>query len=93
MGHFSGGAFTTCDPNGERLIVKRLSCSVGPSAARNVGLQMSTSPWLAILDGDDFFFLVELESCCLGRLIGILLPTIHCKFPRIESAIKLRGRC
>ena len=44
-----------CDPNGERLIVKRLSCSVGPSAARNVGLQMSTSPWLAILDGDDFF--------------------------------------
>jgi succinoglycan biosynthesis protein ExoU len=44
-----------CDPSGERLIVKRLNCNVGPSAARNVGLQMSTSPWLAILDGDDFF--------------------------------------
>jgi succinoglycan biosynthesis protein ExoU len=44
-----------CDPDGERLIVKRLNSSVGPSAARNVGLQISKSPWLAILDGDDFF--------------------------------------
>ena len=44
-----------CDPDGERLIVKCLNTSVGPSAARNVGLQISTSPWLAILDGDDFF--------------------------------------
>jgi succinoglycan biosynthesis protein ExoU len=44
-----------CDPDGERLIVKCLNSSVGPSAARNVGLQISTSPWLAILDADDFF--------------------------------------
>jgi succinoglycan biosynthesis protein ExoU len=44
-----------CDPDGERVIVKCLSTSVGPSAARNVGLQISTSPWLAILDGDDLF--------------------------------------
>ena len=44
-----------CDPDGERVIVKCLNTSVGPSAARNVGLQISTSPWLAILDGDDFF--------------------------------------
>src|ERR1700730_10155848 len=44
-----------CDPDGELVIVKRLNSSIGPSAARNVGLHISKSPWIAILDGDDFF--------------------------------------
>lgn len=44
-----------CDPTGERVIVKRLRSSVGPSAARNVAIEISSAPWLAILDGDDFF--------------------------------------
>lgn len=44
-----------CDANGKPLIVKRLASSVGPSAARNIALATSDSPWVAILDGDDFF--------------------------------------
>jgi succinoglycan biosynthesis protein ExoU len=40
---------------GERLIIKRLSSNVGPSAARNIGMEIARSPWLAILDGDDYF--------------------------------------
>jgi succinoglycan biosynthesis protein ExoU len=44
-----------CDPGGGRLIVERLSSSVGPSAARNIAMEIAKSPWLAILDGDDFF--------------------------------------
>jgi succinoglycan biosynthesis protein ExoU len=43
-----------CDPHGKRLIVERLNLSAGPSAARNVAIEISKSPWLAILDGDDF---------------------------------------
>jgi succinoglycan biosynthesis protein ExoU len=44
-----------CDPGGKRVIVERLRSSVGPSAARNVAIEISQAPWLAILDGDDFF--------------------------------------
>lgn len=44
-----------CDPTGERIIVKRLPFSHGPSAARNLAIEISRGPWLAILDGDDFF--------------------------------------
>jgi succinoglycan biosynthesis protein ExoU len=44
-----------CDPEGKRVIVKRLGSSIGPSAARNIGIEISESPWVAILDGDDFF--------------------------------------
>jgi succinoglycan biosynthesis protein ExoU len=44
-----------CDPEGKRVIVERLRSSVGPSAARNVAIEISKTPWLAILDGDDFF--------------------------------------
>jgi succinoglycan biosynthesis protein ExoU len=43
-----------CAPYGKRLIVERLNFSAGPSAARNVAIEISKSPWLAILDGDDF---------------------------------------
>jgi hypothetical protein len=38
-----------CDPEGKRLIIERLPSSVGPSAARNIAIEISTAPWLAIL--------------------------------------------
>jgi succinoglycan biosynthesis protein ExoU len=44
-----------CAPDGRRVIVKRLNSSAGPSAARNVAMEISESPWIAILDSDDFF--------------------------------------
>ena len=44
-----------CDPEGNRVVVERLRSSVGPSAARNMALKRSTAPWVAILDGDDFY--------------------------------------
>jgi succinoglycan biosynthesis protein ExoU len=44
-----------CDHDGARLIVERLRACGGPSAARNAAIEISTAPWLAILDGDDFF--------------------------------------
>ena len=44
-----------CDRDGTRVIVERLPACAGPSAARNAAIEISTAPWLAILDGDDFF--------------------------------------
>jgi succinoglycan biosynthesis protein ExoU len=44
-----------CDREAGRVIVERLPACQGPSAARNAGIEISTAPWLAILDGDDFF--------------------------------------
>lgn len=40
---------------GERLAFLQLDHNEGPSAARNRGLQLSDAPWVAILDGDDYF--------------------------------------
>ena len=44
-----------CNEGGERVIVKSLHSSLGPAAARNVAIGISTAPWIAILDADDFF--------------------------------------
>jgi succinoglycan biosynthesis protein ExoU len=44
-----------CSPRGTRLIVERVRKNVGPSAARNLALKLSQAPWVAVLDGDDFF--------------------------------------
>jgi succinoglycan biosynthesis protein ExoU len=44
-----------CDPEGGRVVVERLRSSLGPAAARNIALGLSRAPWVAILDGDDFF--------------------------------------
>ena len=38
-----------------RVFVKSLQSNVGPAAARNAAIELSQAPWLAILDGDDFF--------------------------------------
>jgi succinoglycan biosynthesis protein ExoU len=53
-----------CGLPGKRVIVERMPASVGPSAARNRALELSNAPWVAILDGDDYFL--------RGR-IGVLL--------------------
>jgi succinoglycan biosynthesis protein ExoU len=44
-----------CDLSGKRVIVERLPTNVGPSVARNIAIRISKAPWLAVLDGDDFF--------------------------------------
>jgi succinoglycan biosynthesis protein ExoU len=38
-----------------RVLIHRLPSNRGPSAARNRALELSSAPWVAILDGDDFF--------------------------------------
>ncbi|WKA30567.1 glycosyltransferase family 2 protein [Bradyrhizobium roseum] len=43
------------DQAGGRLIFRRLEQNGGPAVARNRGLDSSTAPWVAILDGDDYF--------------------------------------
>ena len=43
------------DEAGDRLILRRLERNGGPAVARNRGLDSSTAPWVAILDGDDYF--------------------------------------
>jgi succinoglycan biosynthesis protein ExoU len=39
----------------DRIVLERLNQNRGPSAARNRGLELSNAPWIAILDGDDYF--------------------------------------
>ena len=61
---------SACDPSGTRVTVKRLSSNIGPSGARNTALELSTAPWIAILDGDDFFL--------PGRLGALLSKADEC---------------
>jgi succinoglycan biosynthesis protein ExoU len=44
-----------CGATDDRVIVKQLPSSLGPAAARNIALKISSAPWLTVLDGDDFF--------------------------------------
>jgi succinoglycan biosynthesis protein ExoU len=44
-----------CGARDDRVIAERLPSNLGPAAARNLALEISTAPWVAILDGDDFF--------------------------------------
>ena len=57
-----------CDSDGKRVIVKCLPHSRGPAAARNSAIEISTAPWLAILDADDFFFRDESPRCYRNRM-------------------------
>ena len=52
------------DDGSGRLKLISLSRNVGPSAARNRALRESKTPWIGILDADDFFL--------PGRLKGLL---------------------
>ena len=61
-----------CDRDGTRVIVERLPVCGGPSAARNAAIEISTAPWLAILDGDDFFL--------PGRIANLLTWADDCDF-------------
>jgi succinoglycan biosynthesis protein ExoU len=38
-----------------RVVVCRMATNRGPSAARNRAIEISTAPWISILDGDDYF--------------------------------------
>jgi len=41
-----------CGAKKGRVIVEQLPSNLGPAAARNVALKISTAPWVAVLDGD-----------------------------------------
>jgi succinoglycan biosynthesis protein ExoU len=43
------------DKIGDRLVLERLDRNMGPSSARNRGLELSSADWVAILDADDYF--------------------------------------
>jgi succinoglycan biosynthesis protein ExoU len=51
------------DDGGSRLRVLRLERNAGPAAARNLALEMATSPFICVLDADDF-----MQPGRLGRL-------------------------
>jgi succinoglycan biosynthesis protein ExoU len=40
---------------GNRIVLHRLDRNSGPAAARNSGLRLANTPWIAVLDGDDYF--------------------------------------
>jgi succinoglycan biosynthesis protein ExoU len=52
-----------------RVVVHRLESNGGPSVARNKALELSSAPWVAILDGDDFFLPGRLRNL-LGATEG-----------------------
>jgi succinoglycan biosynthesis protein ExoU len=49
----------------ERVVVRRLPSNLGPAAARNQAFEISTAPYVAILDGDDF-----LQAGRMGKLLA-----------------------
>lgn len=51
----TGAASRAADDGSGRLSVVRLDVNRGPSFARNTAIAGSTSPFIAILDADDFF--------------------------------------
>jgi succinoglycan biosynthesis protein ExoU len=51
----TGDAARGADDGTARLQVMALRDNVGPARARNLAIQASTAPWIAILDSDDAF--------------------------------------
>jgi succinoglycan biosynthesis protein ExoU len=43
-----------CDDGSGRVVIRELNTKRGPSAARNVALDLSDAPWVTVLDADDF---------------------------------------
>jgi succinoglycan biosynthesis protein ExoU len=57
------------DEVGQRLDFHQLDRNEGPSVARNRGLGLSIAPWIAVLDGDDYFLpnrIAALLAACEG---------------------------
>jgi succinoglycan biosynthesis protein ExoU len=95
-----------CDPQRKRVIIQRLQCSFGPAAARNIAMEISTAPWLAVLDADDFFLpgrvsalLAHADECDLvaDDLLRVSEPLRAAKNPagyelRIPSAALIKPR-
>ncbi|MFD1746713.1 glycosyltransferase family 2 protein [Rhizobium helianthi] len=52
----TSGVARAADDGSGRLKVIRFDQNRGPSAARNAAIEASTSPFIGILDADDFFF-------------------------------------
>ncbi len=69
----------------ERVSVCRLPRNRGPSAARNVGIGMSTAPWIAILDADDYFL--------PGRLGKLLSLAGDCDLVADDLLLERRTAC
>jgi len=63
-GDASAAAALEADDGSGRLVLLRQPVNRGPAAARNRGMAAARSPWLAILDADDFLL--------PGRLAGML---------------------
>jgi succinoglycan biosynthesis protein ExoU len=55
-----------------RVVVRRLSINSGPSVARNIGFSLGAAPWVAPLDGDDYFR--------PGRIARLLQAAEECDF-------------
>ena len=51
----TAAAARAADDGTNRLAVISLEANAGPSAARNIGIAKSISPFIAVLDSDDFF--------------------------------------
>lgn len=67
-----------------RLTVVSLPANVGPSAARNLAIAQTRSPWICPLDGDDFFR--------PGRLARLLDQAEGCDFVADDLLMVLEGR-
>jgi glycosyltransferase involved in cell wall biosynthesis len=58
------------------VIVERLLSCLGQAAATNAAIIISTAPWLAILDADDFFSQGGSACCFDGQMDTTLSRTI-----------------
>lgn len=65
-------AAQSADDGTNRLKILRQPKNAGPSAARNRAIAESASPWLTVLDADDFFL--------PGRITGLLQQTANADF-------------
>ena len=75
-------AFESDDGTG-RLIVLRQPVNLGPGAARNRGMSVAASAWIAILDADDYLL--------PGRLAALLRHAGHADLVADDPLMELNG--